>query len=130
MGIDEVLTAPRSPWQNAYAERLIGSLRRECLDHLIVFNEAGLRRVLSGYLKYYQHSRTHLSLGKDAPIPCPFVMPTDGQVVAIPQVGVCTIDTNAARPNPSTRSAATNRAVAHTLGSFRSITRGSVPGLT
>jgi transposase InsO family protein len=87
LGIDEVLTAPRSPWQNAYAERLIGSIRRECLDHVIVFNEAGLRRVLSLYVEYYQRSRTHLSLEKDAPIPRPLATPTDGRLVAIPQVG-------------------------------------------
>ena len=67
MGIHEVLTAPRSPWQNAYAERLIGSIRRECLDHVIVVNETGLSRVLSRYLAYYHHSRTHLSLAKDSP---------------------------------------------------------------
>src|SRR5258708_21870301 len=54
MGIREVLTAPRSPWQNAYAERLIGSIRRECLDHVIVFHETGLRRILKGYFEYYE----------------------------------------------------------------------------
>ena len=87
MGIDQILTAPRSPWQNAYAERLIGSIRRECLDHVIVFNEAGLHHILSRYIEYYEHSRTHLSLEKDAPIPRPVVMPSEGRVVAIPQVG-------------------------------------------
>jgi transposase InsO family protein len=71
MGISEVLTAPRSPWQNAYAERLIGSLRRECLDHVIVLNEAGLRRVLARFLAYYHQSRTHLALDKDARSPDP-----------------------------------------------------------
>jgi transposase InsO family protein len=86
MGIHEVLTAPHSPWQNAYAERLIGSIRRECLNHVIVFNQAGLRRILSGYIEYYERSRTHLSLEKDAPIPRPVAMPTDGHVVAIPQL--------------------------------------------
>ena len=60
LGIKEVLCAPRSPWQNAYAERLIGSIRRECLDHVIVFHEPGLRRVLRSYFEYYTHSRTHL----------------------------------------------------------------------
>jgi transposase InsO family protein len=87
MGIHEVLTAPRSPWQNAYAERLIGSIRRECLDHVIVVNETGLSRVLSRYLAYYHQSRTHLSLAKDSPQPRPIAPPALGPVVAIPQVG-------------------------------------------
>jgi transposase InsO family protein len=67
MGIREVLTAPRSPWQNPYAERFIGSLRRECLDHIVVFSESSLRHILKAYFEYYEHSRTHLSLEKDAP---------------------------------------------------------------
>src|SRR5271157_1770749 len=71
MGITQVVTAPRSPWQNAYVERVIGSIRRECLDHVIVFNERHLRRVLISYLDYYQSSRTHLSLAKDCPDPRP-----------------------------------------------------------
>jgi transposase InsO family protein len=87
MGIHEVLTAPRSPWQNAHLERLIGSIRRECLDHVIVLNEAGLRRVLHSYFAYYEQSRTHLSLGKDAPISRPIQPPAMGPVVEIPQVG-------------------------------------------
>jgi putative transposase len=87
MGIEELRTAPRSPWQNAYAERLIGSIRRECLDHLIVANEMGLSRVLTRYLAYYHQSRTHLSLAKDSPHPRPIMPPTLGRVVAIPQVG-------------------------------------------
>jgi putative transposase len=87
MGIHEVLTAPRSPWQNAHLERLIGSIRRECLDHVIVLNEAGLRRVLNSYFAYYEQSRTHLSLGKDAPISRPIQPPAMGAVVEIPQVG-------------------------------------------
>src|SRR4051794_3640084 len=62
--INEVMTAAHSPWQNAYAERLIGSIRRECLDPVIVANERGLRRVLQAYLAYYLKSRTHLSLGQ------------------------------------------------------------------
>src|SRR5262249_39591936 len=62
MGILEVLTAPRAPWQNAYAERFIGSLRRECLDHIVIFNESSLKRILKTYFEYYKHSRTHLSL--------------------------------------------------------------------
>ena len=58
MGITEVITAPRSPWQNAYVERVIGSIRRECLDHFVIFNERHLRRVLSSYIDYYHRSRT------------------------------------------------------------------------
>jgi putative transposase len=87
LGIREVLTAPKSPWQNAYVERLIGSIRRECLDHVIVFNESALRRVLKSYFEYYDHTRTHLSLGKDAPIPRSVQTPDLGTVVELPQVG-------------------------------------------
>jgi putative transposase len=67
MGVKQVLSAPRCPWQRAYVERLIGSLRRECLDHIIVFGERSLRRALASYVSYYHIWRTHLSLGKDAP---------------------------------------------------------------
>jgi putative transposase len=87
MGIEEVLTAPRSPWQNAFVERFIGSARRECLDHVIVFSAPGLQRLLKLYCAYYEQSRPHLSLNKDAPIPRPIAAPGDGRVVAIPQVG-------------------------------------------
>jgi transposase InsO family protein len=65
MAIEEVVTAPRSPWQNAYVERIIGSIRRECLDQVIVVNERHLRQVLASYLRYYHKTRTHLSLDKD-----------------------------------------------------------------
>jgi len=84
MGVNEVLAAIRSPWQNAYAERLIGSIRRECLDHVIVANARGLRRVLRAYVEYYLKSRTHLSLDKDAPISRPVASPADGDIVATP----------------------------------------------
>src|SRR5450830_1297109 len=67
VGIKEVITAPRSPWQNPYVERLIGSIRRECLDHIIIFNEHHLRGVLSRYFQYHHKIRTHLSLNKDCP---------------------------------------------------------------
>jgi transposase InsO family protein len=87
MGMHEVLTAPRSPWQNAYVERLIGSVRRECLDHVIIVNTAGLRRVLNAYVEYYMASRTHLALEKDAPLARPVARPTAGRVVAMAQVG-------------------------------------------
>jgi transposase InsO family protein len=68
MGIRDKPIAPRSPWQNGFAERLIGSVRRECLDHVIVFGEAHLRRVLRSYANYYNDIRTHRSLHKDAPV--------------------------------------------------------------
>jgi putative transposase len=87
LGIREVLCAPRSPWQNAYAERLIGSIRRECLDHVIVLHETGLRRVLRSYFEYYAHSRTHLSLEKDAPIHRAVQPPEFGRVVELREVG-------------------------------------------
>jgi transposase InsO family protein len=87
MGIEQVLTAPRSPWQNSYAERLVGSIRRECLDHVIVLSERHLYRILKSYFAYYHRSRTHLSLEKDAPEPRPVQLPTMGKVVALPGVG-------------------------------------------
>jgi putative transposase len=76
-----------TPWQNPYAERLIGSLRRECLDHLIVLSEAHLRYVLRQYVFYDQRARTHLSLEKDAPTPRRVQAPTEGRVIAFPEVG-------------------------------------------
>ena len=87
MGIDEVVTAPRSPWQNPYAERVIGSIRRECLDHVIVLSEWQLRRILASYLDYYHRSRTHLALGKDSPEPRPIQPAQTGTVIAFPKVG-------------------------------------------
>ena len=86
MGIEEILAAPRSPWQNAFVERFIGSIRRECLDHVIIFNEFGLRRILRDYFLYYAHHRTHLSLEKDAPGGRPIEPPSLGPVTEIPQV--------------------------------------------
>ena len=87
LGIREVLTAAKSPWQNPYIERLIGSIRRECLDHVIVWNETGLRRVLKLYFKYYEQTRTHLSLDKDAPIPRRVQPPELGMMVELPEIG-------------------------------------------
>jgi putative transposase len=87
MGIEEVLSTPRSPWQRAYVERMIGSIRRECLDHMIVFHERSLRRTLDSYFHYYHRSRTHLSLGKDSPEPRSIQPAAMGSVVALPQVG-------------------------------------------
>jgi putative transposase len=83
MGIQEVLPAPRSPWQRAYVERVIGTIRRECLDHVIVLNEASLYRHVKSFLAYYRESRTHLSLAKDTPEPRPVHPPALGAVVAI-----------------------------------------------
>jgi len=87
MGIEEVLTAPRSPWQNPFVERVIGSMRRECLDHVIVWNERSLRRHLCRYLTYYHEWRTHLSLDKDAPVPRAVQPPTCGMIVQVPHLG-------------------------------------------
>jgi putative transposase len=87
MGIAEVVSAPASPWQNPYAERLIGSVRRECLNHVIVIGERHLRRILAAYLLYYHGARTHLSLEKDAPTPRRVHAPTEGRVVAVAEVG-------------------------------------------
>ena len=87
MKIREVLSAPRSPWQRAYVERVIGSVRRECLDHVIVFNEGSLRRILASYFSYYHETRPHLSLGKDSPESRPVQRRELGGVVAIAQVG-------------------------------------------
>ena len=87
LGLTDVRTAPRSPWQNPYVERLIGSMRRDCLDHVIVLNERHLRRLLSAYVDYYNLSRTHLALMKDAPEPRPISGIDSGRVVALPAVG-------------------------------------------
>ena len=87
MGIEEVVTAPRSPWQSPYVERVIGSIRRECLDHVIVLNERHLRAILLSYIDYYQRSRTHLALGKDTPERRSVQPAGAGKIVAFPQVG-------------------------------------------
>jgi putative transposase len=87
MSIGEVVSSPSSPWQNPYAERLIGSIRRECLNHVIVLGEGHLRRLLTAYLTYYHGARTHLALEKDAPTPRRVQVPTEGRVVAFPEVG-------------------------------------------
>jgi transposase InsO family protein len=87
LGIKQILLAPRSPWQNPYVERVIGSVRRECLDHVVVFNENHLRRVVKSYLRYYHVSRTYLALDKDAPDSRSVEPSTRGRVVAFPEVG-------------------------------------------
>lgn len=81
LGPEEVKIALRSPWQNPYVERVIGSIRRECLDHTIIVGERQLRRVIGSYVHYYNRSRTHLSLEKDAPTPRPVYGPRHGKVV-------------------------------------------------
>src|SRR3989440_4769100 len=85
MGIRDRPTSFRSPWQNGLVERLIGSARHECTDHVIVFNEDHLRRILSNYASYYNEVRTHLSLGKDTPYTCP--IERFGDIIAQPILG-------------------------------------------
>jgi putative transposase len=87
LGIAEVVSAPRSPWQNPYVERVIGSIRRDCLNHVIVFNERHLRRILRDYFNYYHLCRTHLSLNKDSPKPRAVEPKALGNILALPQVG-------------------------------------------
>ena len=85
MGIRDRPTAPRSPWQNGHSERLIGSIRRDCLDHVVVFGELHLRHVLRSYAKYYNQARTHLSLNKDAPVSR--AIQTIGRILPLPILG-------------------------------------------
>ena len=82
MGIRDRPTAPRSPWQNSYVERLIGTLRRECLDHVLILGEGHLRRVLKSYALYYNEMRTHLGLDKDTPLPR--LAQRTGTIVSVP----------------------------------------------
>ena len=83
----EVLIAPRSPWQNPFVERLIGSIRRECLNHVIVFNERHLKKLLRAYFIYYHTARTHLALDKQCPAPRSVELRDNGTVIAIPHLG-------------------------------------------
>jgi putative transposase len=87
IGIEEVLTAPQRPWQNPFAERLIGSIRRECLNHVLVLGERHLRRILTRYFAYYHQARTHLALDKDAPDRRPIEVVPSGKIVQLPEVG-------------------------------------------
>ncbi len=87
LGIKEKVIAPRSPWQNPIAERLIGSIRRECLDQVIVLNERHLRRRLADYCDYYHNARTHRSLNQDAPHPREIEAPEIGKIIELPMVG-------------------------------------------
>src|SRR5215469_4237030 len=83
--IEEVLTAAQSPWQNAYAERLIGSVRRECLNHFVILNTRHLKRTLAAYFRYYHRSRPHLGLEKQCPIERPIMQ--HGTILGIPELG-------------------------------------------
>lgn len=85
--VEEKPIAPRAPWQNPYAERLIGTIRRECLDRVIIIDERHLQAVLENYFEYYHHSRPHRSLTQDSPVPRPVQTPEQGRVVEFPQVG-------------------------------------------
>src|SRR5437667_2921683 len=87
LDIREAVIAPRSPWQNAYAEQVIGSIRRECLDHVVVIGEQHLREILSKYMDYYNRTRTHLSLAKDAPEPRSVQPPSHGRGEEAPRGG-------------------------------------------
>jgi len=87
MQIEEVITAPHSPWQNPFVERLIGSIRRECLNHVLVLGERHLRRILARYFEYYHRARTHLSLDKDTPDGRPIEPAGLGTIIPIPEVG-------------------------------------------
>lgn len=87
LGIKDIVTTPASPWENAYVERVIGSIRRECLDRLIVLNETHLRRVLKEYLSYYHDHRTHLGLDRDTRTTRQVECRGKGNVVALPLLG-------------------------------------------
>jgi len=87
MGIEEVITAYRSPWQNPYCERVIGSIRRDGLGHMMIFSEEGLRRLMAEYIRHYNESRAHMSLQGNSPIPREAEPPSKGKVVAIPFLG-------------------------------------------
>jgi transposase InsO family protein len=87
MGIRQILISPRSPWQNPYAERVIGSFRRECLNHVIVLSESHLRKILRGYVAYYNNARPHSSLQGNSPMGREVEPPSASRVVAIPEVG-------------------------------------------
>lgn len=87
LGIGEVLTAPRAPWQNPFVERLIGQIRRGCQNHVIVRSDDHLRRVLRSYLAYYHTARTHFALGKQSPQPRPIEQRARGRIIALPHVG-------------------------------------------
>lgn len=86
MQIKEIPITPRSPWQNPYCERVIGSIRRECLDYFIILNEKHLSKILTEYIEYYHNCRTHLSLKKNSPVPRVMEKPEEGKIISIPKV--------------------------------------------
>jgi hypothetical protein len=100
MGIAEILTAPQSPWQNPFAERSIGSARRECLNHVLVLGNRHLRRILTSYFAYYHQARTHLALDKDAPELGPSSSPRQTRSWSFQKSAACTTATSA-RPRSS-----------------------------
>ena len=87
LNMEEVKITPCSPWQNPFAERVIGSIRRECLDHMIILGESHLRRVMKEYVDYYHESRPHQSLDRNAPVPREIESPSEGKVISIPHLG-------------------------------------------
>ena len=87
MGVRQVLIAPKAPWQNPFVERVIGSIRRECLDHVLVLNEHHLRQLMRAYLAYYNSSRPHQALENNSPIPRQVQPPSRGRIIAVPEVG-------------------------------------------
>jgi Integrase core domain. len=109
MGLEQVVTAPRSPWQNAYVERVIGSIRRDCLDYTIIFNERHLRRVLSSYVDYYHRSRTHLALAKIAQWNARHKAQLLVRSSPFPRSEACTIATNASPPDLRWRNSVARR---------------------
>ena len=87
MGIEEVVSAARSPWQNPFCERVIGTIRRDCLDHVIVLGERHMLSILQRYVRYYNEARVHSALGGNSPIPREVEPPENGRVVAVPVLG-------------------------------------------
>jgi putative transposase len=87
MGIRDILTAPRAPWQNPFVERMIGAIRRECLDHFVILSEAHLRRLLHSYRAYYNRSRPHQALKNNSSIPRDVPPPSRGRIHAVTEVG-------------------------------------------
>ncbi len=87
MDIQQIVTSRKSPWQNGYCERVIGSIRRECLDHIIVFNARHLRKILRQYFDYYHESRTNLGLEKDCPVSREVQEPQIGEIRSEPVLG-------------------------------------------
>ena len=87
LGILDCPIAPQSPWQDAYVERVIGSIRRDCLDHVVVLSERQLAAIVRDYVRHYNVTRTHLSLAKDAPDARRVSGPEEGKIIAVPRVG-------------------------------------------